>query len=65
MLENQFFFNYQGSSVKVKEDLKQFWKRKAFTLSNSTTYPKAIAMPLDNGDFVDYRQAAIGKRAGI
>jgi hypothetical protein len=64
MLENQFFFNYQGSSVKVKEELKQFRKRKAFTLSNST-YPEAIAMPLDDGDFVDYRQAAIGKRAGV
>jgi hypothetical protein len=64
MLENQFFFNYQGSSVKVKEELKQSQERKAFTLSNSM-YPEAIVMPLEDGDFVDYRQAAIGKRAGI
>jgi hypothetical protein len=50
--------------VKVKEELKQSRKRKAFTLSNST-YPEAIAMPLEDSDFVDYRQAAIGKRASI
>jgi hypothetical protein len=70
LLENQFFFNYPGPSLrKVKEELKHFWKRKvsgavAMTLTNST-YPEAIAMPLDEGEFVDYRAAVIDKNDAV
>jgi hypothetical protein len=55
--EKQFLFNYPGSSNKVKVEGNlnhgKSLKRKPNTL------PEALAMPLEEGSFVDYKAALI------